>query len=49
MKKPVGMAYVDTKFAVAGTEIFPEVRGKQQRAIVTKMPFVPQNFYRGWL
>ena len=44
---PVGMAYVDSAFAVAGTEIDILLRGKVRPAIVTKMPFVEQRYYRG--
>ncbi|MGR5142313.1 glycine cleavage system aminomethyltransferase GcvT [Photobacterium sp. DNB23_23_1] len=44
---PVAMGYVQTDFAVIGTEIFAEVRGKKLPMTVEKMPFVPQNYYRG--
>jgi aminomethyltransferase len=44
---PVGMAYVDSAFAVAGTEIEILLRGKVRPATVTKMPFVEQRYYRG--
>ncbi|PSW20342.1 glycine cleavage system aminomethyltransferase GcvT [Photobacterium sanctipauli] len=44
---PVAMAYVKTDLAVIGTEIFAEVRGKKLPMTVEKMPFVPQNYYRG--
>ena len=47
LKKGVGMCYVPPKLAKAGTELFAEVRGKQQKILVTKMPFVEQNYYRG--
>ncbi|GEA52005.1 aminomethyltransferase [Vibrio inusitatus NBRC 102082] len=45
--KPVSMAYVRTDLMVVGTEIFAEVRGKKLPMTVTKMPFVPQRYYRG--
>lgn len=45
--KPVSMAYVRSDLSAAGTEIFAEVRGKKLPMIVTKMPFVPQRYYRG--
>lgn len=45
--KPVSMAYVKTEFAALETEIFADVRGKKLPMIVTKMPFVPQRYYRG--
>ncbi|KDD72849.1 aminomethyltransferase folate-binding domain-containing protein [Helicosporidium sp. ATCC 50920] len=47
LKKNVAMAYVDKALAKAGTELLVEVRGKQHRAVVTKMPFVPAHYYRG--
>ncbi|WP_435433601.1 glycine cleavage system aminomethyltransferase GcvT [Vibrio tapetis] len=45
--KPVSMGYVQTVFAVIGTEVFAEVRGKKLPMTVEKMPFVPQRYYRG--
>ena len=44
---PVGMAYVDTEHAVAGTEFDILVRDRARPATVTKMPFVEQRYYRG--
>ncbi|WP_421792462.1 glycine cleavage system aminomethyltransferase GcvT [Hyphobacterium sp.] len=44
---PVGMAYVDTEFAVAETEVEILLRGKARPAKITKMPFVEQRYYRG--
>ncbi|MGR5064762.1 glycine cleavage system aminomethyltransferase GcvT [Photobacterium sp. DNB22_13_2] len=44
---PVAMGYVQTDLAVIGTEIFAEVRGKKLPMTVEKMPFVPQNYFRG--
>ena len=44
---PVAMAYVQTSFAVIGTEIFAEVRGKKLAMKVEKMPFVAQSYFRG--
>ena len=44
---PVAMAYVQTDLAKIGTEVFAEVRGKKLPMTVEKMPFVPQNYYRG--
>ncbi|MFP8965999.1 glycine cleavage system aminomethyltransferase GcvT [Pokkaliibacter sp. CJK22405] len=44
---PVAMAYVATAFADVGTEVFALVRGKQLKMSVTKMPFVPQRYFRG--
>ena len=31
----------------AGTELYVTLRKKQQPITITKMPFVPQNYYRG--
>lgn len=45
--KPVSMAYVATQFAALDTEVFADVRGKKLPMTVTKMPFVPQRYYRG--
>ncbi|MFC3023158.1 glycine cleavage system aminomethyltransferase GcvT [Vibrio zhugei] len=45
--KPVSMGYVDAEYTALDTEIFAEVRGKQLPMLVTRMPFVPQRYYRG--
>lgn len=47
LKKPISMAYVKTPLAKAGTELQVKVRGRVNKAVVTKMPFVPSNYYRG--
>jgi aminomethyltransferase len=47
LKKGVGMCYVPPHLMKAGTELSVEVRGKKQPLTVTKMPFVPSNYYRG--
>lgn len=39
--------YVEKDFAKAGTELKVVVRGKQNNAVVTKMPFVPNTYYKG--
>jgi len=44
---PVAMGYVETAFAAIGAEVFAMVRGKALAMTVTKMPFVPQRYYRG--
>ena len=46
LKAPIAMGYVETKLAKAGTEIYLKIRGKMQKAEVTKMPFVESNYYR---
>jgi aminomethyltransferase len=40
-------SYVDKAHAKAGTELNLVVRGKPQKAVVTKMPFVPTTYYKG--
>lgn len=44
---PVAMGYVETAFSALDTEVFAMVRGKSLAMRVTKMPFVPQGYYRG--
>lgn len=44
---PVAMGYVAVAHAKADTQVSLEVRGKLLAAKVAKMPFVPQNYYRG--
>jgi len=44
---PVAMGYVDRAYFAEGTELDILVRGRARPAVVTKMPFVPNNFYRG--
>ncbi len=45
--KPVAMGYVQRAYMQAGTELDILVRNKPRAAIVTKMPFVKQNYFRG--
>lgn len=45
--KNVAMGYVKDGFHKSGTEVGVVVRGKQRKAKVTKMPFVPSKYYRG--
>ncbi|MXO91842.1 glycine cleavage system aminomethyltransferase GcvT [Pontixanthobacter aquaemixtae] len=44
---PIAMAYVASDYAKTDTALQIEVRGKRLDAVVTPMPFVPQNYYRG--
>ena len=44
---PVAMGYIDREHVQPGTEVDLIVRGKPRPATVTKLPFVPANFYRG--
>lgn len=39
LKKAIGMGYVKPEFAKSGTEIFIEIRGKANKAVVVKRPF----------
>jgi aminomethyltransferase len=47
LKKNIAMGYVDKAFAKAGTELKLVVRGKENNATVTKMPFVKTTYYKG--
>ncbi len=44
---PVAMAYVTPDCAALDTELFAEVRGKRLPMRVSRMPFVPQRYFRG--
>ena len=39
--------YVSTPLSKAGTPVKVEVRGKVNEAVVTKMPFVPTQYFKG--
>ena len=39
------MGYVPYEYSQPGTLLLVEVRRKQQMAMVSKMPFVPTNYY----
>uniref|UniRef100_A0A8C3J820 Aminomethyltransferase n=1 Tax=Calidris pygmaea TaxID=425635 RepID=A0A8C3J820_9CHAR len=43
--KNIAMGYVETAHSRAGTALTVEVRKKQHPALVTKMPFVPTQYY----
>jgi len=45
-KKPLAMGYVATEFAAEGTTVAVSIRGNMTPATVSKMPFVPNNYYR---
>uniref|UniRef100_A0A5F5Q2E8 Aminomethyltransferase, mitochondrial n=2 Tax=Equus TaxID=9789 RepID=A0A5F5Q2E8_HORSE len=45
LKKNVAMGYVPCEYSRPGTPLLVEVRQKQQMAVVSKMPFVPTNYY----
>ncbi|MHA1601011.1 MAG: glycine cleavage T C-terminal barrel domain-containing protein, partial [Alphaproteobacteria bacterium] len=44
---PVAMGYVESEFTKPGTVLAALVRGKQLPVAVVKLPFVPQNYFRG--
>ena len=44
---PVAMGYVDIEHGALDTSLFALVRGKKVALKVSKMPFVPQRYYRG--
>uniref|UniRef100_A0AAV1UHG5 Aminomethyltransferase n=1 Tax=Peronospora matthiolae TaxID=2874970 RepID=A0AAV1UHG5_9STRA len=46
LKKAIGMAYVDKSSGKLGTELHVKARNKVQKAVITKMPFVPANYYK---
>jgi aminomethyltransferase len=41
------MAYVTPRHTAPGTRLDALVRGKPRPMTVTRMPFVPQRYYRG--
>ncbi len=47
LEAPIAMAYVAAEHAAVGTELTVDARGKAVSVRVTKMPFVPPNYYRG--
>ncbi len=44
---PIAMAYIERAFGDVGTALSVDVRGKAVAVTVTKMPFVPQRYFRG--
>lgn len=47
LKKNIAMGYVEKDYAKVGTALKVVVRGKVNDATVTKMPFVPNTYYKG--
>ncbi len=45
--KPVAMGYVEQKYGANDTTVYAKVRNKMVPVLVSKMPFVPSNYYRG--
>lgn len=44
---PLAMGYLDSAYAALKTPVWAIVRGKKVQMLVSKMPFVPQRYYRG--
>lgn len=44
---PLAMGYVDSAYIAIDTPVWAIVRGKKVPLLVSKMPFVPQRYYRG--
>lgn len=44
---PIAMAMIDSGFREPGTALSVDVRGKPLPVTVTRMPFVPQRYFRG--
>ena len=44
---PIAMAYVERELGEPGTELTVDVRGTLLPVTVTRMPFIPQRYYRG--
>ena len=47
VNKPIAMAYLAANHAIAGHEVYAEVRGSRQPMRVAPMPFVPHRYVRG--
>jgi aminomethyltransferase len=45
--KCIAMGYVDTAFSALGSQVVAIVRGKPVSMVVSAMPFVPTNYFRG--
>ncbi|KAF1826165.1 glycine cleavage system T protein [Dissoconium aciculare CBS 342.82] len=46
LKKNIAMGYIKEGKHKSGTEVFVVVRGKKRKAVVTKMPFVPNKYFK---
>ncbi|KII86106.1 hypothetical protein PLICRDRAFT_44573 [Plicaturopsis crispa FD-325 SS-3] len=47
LQKNIAMAYVQTGWHKKGTEVAVEVRNKLRKGVLTPMPFVKPNYWRG--
>ena len=45
--KNIAMGYVKNGLHKSGTEVDVVVRGKKRKGVITKMPFVPHQYYKG--
>jgi aminomethyltransferase len=46
LKCPIAMGYVENASSKVGTEVMVKIRGKMQKAAISKMPFVESHYYR---
>ncbi len=46
LKKPIGMAYINSSQSKLGTQLKVTVRNKDNLMKLTKMPFVPSRYYK---
>jgi len=46
LKKPIGMAYLNTSYTKLGSQVHVMVRGSPSEAEVVALPFVPNKYYR---
>lgn len=46
LKKPIGMAYVNSTHSKLGTQLKVVVRNKDNLMKLAKMPFVPSKYYK---
>lgn len=47
LKRPIAMGYADSDYAKPDTELKAMLRGQPHSLIVTKLPFVRRNYFRG--
>ena len=45
--RPIAMAYIERELGEPGTPLQVAVRDKLVPVTVTRMPFIPQRYYRG--
>ena len=46
LKKPIAMGFVDGNLSNVGNKVFFESRGKNESAVITKLPFIPHNYVK---